>query len=133
MILPTGAHRPGNEVGPRQMKRTVKQIGFFNDEEEFVAVPHIWEICPCCEGSGATSSHLGDVTNWLANECDHDEREAYFAGHYDLPCDGCEGAGKVMYPDFAKMTPAIAAAYRLDRKIDADLRAEEAAERRFGC
>lgn len=39
------------------MGKTQPVIGFYNDDEEFVTVPHLWEICPCCSGSGAESGY----------------------------------------------------------------------------
>jgi len=115
------------------MTKTIKQIGFYNDDEEFVAVPHLWDICPCCNGNGTECGYLGSFSSEDMSDAGPDFADDYFSGAYDRQCDGCEGAGKVMYPDYAKMTPAMATAYRLERQIDADMRAEEAAERRFGC
>lgn len=115
------------------MAKVGNEIGYHDDQDEFVAVPHRWAICHCCDGEGHTSAHLGDVTEWLRDECTAEERDDYFAGHYDRPCDECDGTGKVMVADYARMTPAQKQAYDLDLKIDADLRAEEEAERRFGC
>lgn len=110
-----------------------KEIGYHDDDGAFVALPHRWAICGCCNGEGQTSAHLGDVTEWLRDECTPEEREDYFAGGYDRDCPECDGTGKIMVPDFEKITAEQKAAYDLDLKIERDMRAEEEAERRFGC
>jgi len=107
-------------------------IGYHDENDQFQPVPHRWAICAHCDGEGLSSSHLGDVTNWL-RESEPEEIEDYFDGAYDRPCDFCDGAGKVMVADFTKMTPEQAAAFRIEQQVIRDMRREEEAERLFGC
>lgn len=113
--------------------RTATAIGYFNDDEEFVALPYKWTICPCCDGEGRSSSHLGEITEDMRDDWSHEEMEGYFAGHYDRDCEHCEGSGKVAEADWSRMTPAQSTAYKLDIQITREMRAEEEMERRFGC
>lgn len=62
-------------------------------EENGKPPPSRWAICEDCHGEGHNSRHLGDVTNWLAE--DPDAAEDYFAGLYDQTCQNCGGSGKV--------------------------------------
>jgi hypothetical protein len=65
---------------------------FFTDD---TGKPPTWEwaICGECRGHGSNSAHLGDVTQWLAE--DPDAIEDYMSGMYDQRCPGCGGSGKV--------------------------------------
>lgn len=107
-------------------------IGYYGQDDEFIALPCVWVICQACEGNGMSSAYMGDVTNWLA-EADPDEAESYFAGEYDKPCECCGGSGKVQVANYEKMTAEQTAAYRMEQKIIRDMAREEEAERRFGC
>lgn len=57
-------------------------------------IPFEWEICHACRGDGSHSNRLGviNVDDW-----DDEELDGYFAGRYDVPCECCDGSGKVRH------------------------------------
>lgn len=101
-----------------------------------------WAICSRCNGhakhdppafsNGFTSSEWADMGP--------DDQATYMRGDWDVKCETCNGSGKVQIPDIESMTFSEKRQYILDereRAADAAaeraIRAEEAAERRFGC
>jgi RecJ-like exonuclease len=59
--------------------------------------------------------------------------EAYMSGEYDKTCDACNGTGKVKVPDFKVMSKTQREEWDSQCEADDYIRAEEEAERRFGC
>ena len=57
-------------------------------------LPTRWAICPCCDGEGQSSAHLGSFTQSDIDQ-DPDFFADYKAGAYDRACDECNGSGKV--------------------------------------
>jgi len=90
-------------------------------------VPFTWGVCPTCNGKGSHVNPSIDccgVRPETFNE-DPDFREAYLAGHYNVPCYGCEGKRVVPESD----DPRVMAI----QKFRNDCEAEYAAERRMGA
>lgn len=104
---------------------------------EPIELPYRIALCDACEGKGTTVRHVecdgGGFTASEWAEQDEDFREDYLSGVYDRPCPECKGAGRVAVADESRMSPELIQAYRDDARAEAELRAEEEAERRFGC
>ena len=100
-------------------------------------LPTIWVICSCCRGEGKSSLYLGAITqgdrepggSWD----DPEAFEDYMNGHYDRPCDECEGSGKVKVVDVKAMKPDLKEIYEADIRDAREMRAIERAERKMGC
>ncbi len=109
-----------------------------------------WAICPHCAGEGRRDhpafSNGFTSSEWADLQDDRDDfdgttaADRYLRGDYDVPCRECAGSGKVREPDFARMPFSVRRAYvrqlRAERQDAADLaqmRAEQAAERRMGA
>ena len=98
-----------------------------------VTVPTKWEICDGCQGEGQSSAYLGAFTASEWAEEDQEFQEDYFAGRYDRACEDCKGSGKVKVIDDERCDPVAREAFYAQEQADADMAAERAAERRFGC
>lgn len=98
----------------------------------------IWIICPTCHGNGKVDhpAFSNGITSSEWAEMDHDDRDSYMSGAYDVRCDPCGGSGKVQQPDIEAMTFAekrvLVQQRRAERDVQ-DMLREEEAERRFGC
>jgi RecJ-like exonuclease len=95
-------------------------------------LPFVWEICGRCDGHGKSSEHLGAFTGDQMRE-DPDFAAAYMAGEYDQDCQHCDGTGKVMVPDFNKISKPDAKEYRAQIRALHEVEAEHEAERRIGA
>lgn len=93
-----------------------------------VSIPGSWVICHHCKGSGGSSAYLGAFSRDEFEEAfDYDEREAYFRGDYDRPCEFCGGSGKVVEVDVKRCSFAEKRALVWERRRarwDAEARAE---------
>ena len=114
------------------------QVTVFTDEgdELELDLPAKFALCPRCRGAG---SHVNPAIdgNGLTRE-DLDEAgpeffEDYMAGVYDVACHRCKGEKVIKELDRDRADPDDLALYDKTMKELADLEAEEAAERRFGC
>lgn len=115
-------------------------VTYFEDNGEvevIVAVPAKWIICEDCNGTGGSSAYLGAYTSSEWHEQDAEFRDNYMAGRYDRTCECCRGTGKVLtLDDNATLTPEQSRALEgaeEDARINAEIDAEHAAERRMGC
>jgi DnaJ-class molecular chaperone len=56
-----------------------------------------WQICPACNGNGSHVNPAIDAGGISSQEFadDPDFAEAYMSGMYDLPCEKCNGSGKI--------------------------------------
>lgn len=104
-----------------------------HDDDDETPLPFKWEICGRCDGHGKHCGHLGAITQEQMDDNGPDFFDDYMAGIYDKTCEACEGDGKVAVVDRAKMPKEQLADWDLQCKIDREMRAEEEAERRFGC
>lgn len=95
-------------------------------------LPFVWVICGRCNGHGESSEHLGAFTGEEMWD-DPDFFEAYMAGEYDRACVHCAGSGKVMAPDFKRMSKADAKEYRGQLRAIREVDAEHETERRIGA
>ena len=114
------------------------EITFIDSQGEEVTldVPAKWAICTDCYGEGTRDNPAfsdGISGEEWANEWDHEEREAYLSGAYDVRCDSCEGTGKVREPVLSALSPEDRQAYEEHLDNEAYYERERAAERRMGA
>lgn len=88
-------------------------------------------VCPGCQGRGATSAHLGDVTQWLAE--DPDAIEDYMGGVYDRECTECRGLRVVDVPVEEGSDPDDWAQLSAWLQDEAEDRQMQEMERRMGA
>jgi hypothetical protein len=73
-----------------------------NDDGEVIThkLPSCWQICDRCRGAG-THDHPAFSNGFTQEDFDQDPdfRDEYMAGRYDVRCEVCDGAGKVLAPD----------------------------------
>lgn len=105
----------------------------FEDDGAEIELPFKWTICSTCQGHGKSSTYLGAYTCDDMAEAGPEFYDDYMRGYYDRPCDACEGLGRVKVADLSKMTKDQQREYRAQCRAERECRAEEAAERRFGC
>jgi hypothetical protein len=106
-----------------------------DEDGNVIELPSKWAICGTCRGNGSHSHRFGALTSDRFNEWDLDERRAYARGDFDEACTVCDGTGKIRVIDEARCTPEQLASWRAEQKAEAEVRAEEAAERQYfyGC
>ncbi|MGO4801179.1 hypothetical protein ACEN2T_18015 [Pseudomonas sp. W22_MBD1_FP4] len=101
-----------------------------------------WIICNCCQGNGKVENPAfsNGFTSSEWHEMHHDEQASYMAGEYDVQCQDCVGLGRVQVPNVAMMTFAEKRLLVIERRVaredarlNAEIDAECAAERAFGC
>ena len=101
-----------------------------------------WEICRCCAGNGRVDhpAFSNGITSSEWAEMSPDEQDTYMSGGYDVNCEPCSGTGKVQVPDVSLMSFGEKREYvhylrdqAEERRIDREIAAEVAAERRMGC
>jgi len=95
-------------------------------------LPAKFEVCGRCKGTGAHVNPAIDG-NGISPERfadDPDFAEAYFAGHYDVPCEDCHGQRVVPVIDKDRCNPDLLAEYERQQRELAQCRAMEEAERR---
>jgi hypothetical protein len=117
------------------MRLTIKD---YNDNE--LSCLGKWEICSRCRGDGthdhpAFSNGLG-YDDFYGPDADPDFREQYMRGHYDVPCEECNGSGKVLVPDLecgGEAAQAVKDELEQQRIYAAQAKAEYEAERRMGA
>lgn len=99
-------------------------------------------ICPTCDGEGKVEHHAFEngITQSEREEMGEDEFRSYMRGDYDQPCPQCKCSGIVVVPNQDAMSTKQADFYALwiQEQIDleegeAAFRAEQRAERAFGC
>lgn len=122
------------------MSRQVEEIVFtYEDddgEEQEGVLPAKFEVCGRCRGHGMHVNPSIDgngITSSEWEEWDDEEREHYFRGDYDVPCEGCHGARVVQVVDEEHADPDMLERYYEQEDSLAESRAIEAAERRFGA
>lgn len=103
------------------------------DDEDEVRIPARFEVCGRCRGEGNHDAWEGGMTESEMHEQGEEFMEDYARGHYAVPCTVCKGKRVVSVPDELLATPEQLAAYEEYMTDMADMRAEQAAERRAGC
>lgn len=106
-----------------------------NDEEDEITIRLCYEVCDTCGGKGRhvnPSIDAGGLTSEDFAE-DPDFAEAYFAGHYDVPCYGCKGRRVALGVDRTATSKENLALYDERVRDEAAYAAEVAAERRMGA
>jgi hypothetical protein len=91
-----------------------------------------FEVCPTCDGKGShinpsIDSHGIGAEEWA--EWDHDDREAYLTGGFDVSCYQCNGRRVVPVPDDEEGRELVSE----DMEARYEMAAEMEAERRYGC
>jgi hypothetical protein len=124
-------------------KKTIDVVLIGEDGEETpVSFPAHFEICPSCNGEGATSRAAecdgGGFTASEWAEQDDDFKEGYLAGDYDRPCEDCqETPGRILVLDREACDAKLLALFDQqsadNAQIDREMRQERDAERRMGC
>ncbi|WP_051448365.1 hypothetical protein [Bradyrhizobium sp. WSM1417] len=84
---------------PSAARSTISVSIFTNRDEIKAQFPTKWLICSHCEGTAKSSSHLGAFTASEWADQDDDFRDDYLAGRYDVPCQACDGLGRVQLID----------------------------------
>lgn len=101
-----------------------------------VSIPAKYEVCPRCKGRGKHVNPNIDGHGISAEEWDRDwsfeEREDYFNGVYDVPCEECKGSRVVLVPDEEHADPELLKEYWERQRAAADYRREREYERRMG-
>lgn len=73
-----------------------------DDDRVVVWLPIHFEVCGSCDGRGQYVNPAIDADGLTAEdfeEAGEDFRHDYFAGHYDVRCEECEGRRVVPVPD----------------------------------
>ena len=86
-------------------------------KETSFSIPSRWEICDRCRGNGVHDNPA--FANGISAEDfaeDEDFRENYFAGHYDVRCEECNGTGKTLVPDETNLNAEQVAALAAHRE-----------------
>ena len=80
---------------------------FYDEHDEPITIPHVWEICDTCRGGG--TGYLGNRGFVLTEEDRHDQdfMEDMMSGHYDQPCTHCGGSGKLQVPDWDNLSAEV--------------------------
>jgi len=120
--------------------RMVMKIELIDDEgwEYEAELPVTYEVCDRCRGKGShvnpsIDGHGITAEEWHGPDWDDESREMYLTGGYDVPCEECDGKRVVPVVDEKKCNPETLERYHDYLSCMAELRREEAAERRFGC
>lgn len=71
--------------------------------------PAKFEVCGTCHGAGKRVDPRIDGNGLSTEDFDEDPdfRESYFAGHYDVTCDECQGQRVVPTIDEDRLTPRM--------------------------
>lgn len=103
-------------------------------DDEPVALPTKFDVCPVCEGNGTHVNPAIDAGGLSSDAMDDpDFMDSYREGHYDITCDACAGRRVVPVVDESQCTPDMLAQWHQQQDDDADYRALCAAEIRAGC
>lgn len=99
---------------------------------------YIWAICNECEGEGTTGhpAFANGFTSSEWEELDHEDRQNYLDGRYDIRCSSCNGRGSVKIPDIGSMSFAEKRRLverRREMRTDQELQRDAAAERATGA
>lgn len=112
---------------------SAEPIVLVDDDDNEVHIPAEYEVCSRCRGTGTHDAWEGGMTETEMHEQGEEFMEDYFAGRYSVPCSVCGGLRVVRVPDERRCTPEQLAFYEEYQASVAELRAEQAAERRAGC
>lgn len=104
-------------------------------DEVVLELPAKFALCPRCRGAGSHVNPAVDGNGISPQEFaeDPDFQESYFAGVYDVACERCGGEKVIKVIDRARAKPIDLKIYDDQARVERELEAEEAAERRFGC
>jgi hypothetical protein len=105
----------------------------YDDEDRPVRLPTRWVVCPECRGKGTSTRYLGAFTGDEMAELGPEFADDYARGLYDRECGTCFGRTTVEAVDEDLLTDEQRRLFDAHARAEAELRAEEAAERRAGC
>jgi len=125
-----------HKIDEGRMLMFVEIINDDGDEEE-IALPIEFEVCPMCSGKGKhvhpdIDGHGISMDEWN-DEWSYEEQEAYMSGGYDVTCYECNGKRVIPVIDEKKADSKALKQWDDQQRAIAELEAEERAERRFGC
>jgi RecJ-like exonuclease len=102
------------------------------DEAEH-SIPARYEVCSRCAGTGTHVNPSIDGNGISPEEfrADPDFEESYFRGDYDVTCEKCDGERVVPVADLERATSEQRAAYREHQRVLAEMRRDDASERRL--
>lgn len=113
--------------------RATEQLTVLDADGVEVVLPSVFVVCPRCEGRGDHDhpAFSNGITSeeWNGPDWDDDDRGAYLAGRYNVPCSECHGKRVVLEADEARLTPAQRDLLAEHQAEMADLRACERSER----
>jgi len=109
-----------------------------NSDKVQVELPGRYEVCSRCQGKGTHVNPAIDGNGLSAEDFaeDPDFEEAYFAGHYDITCQECQGQRVVPVADIAACSYAqkrLIVSERLYQRDLWEMRQEQLAEQRMGA
>ena len=116
--------------------KTLYDYDCASDEEHEIVhdFPATREKCDRCDGVGHHTNPAIDG-NGLSEESvsDPEFMEDYMAGHYDVPCEVCQGEKIVLVIDREAADPAMLKLLDEAEQAEWECRAAEEAERRAGA
>lgn len=103
----------------------------FGDIEH--GLPAKFVLCDRCKGRGTHVNPAVDGNGLTREDFDEDPdfKESYFAGHYDVTCERCNGLRVVAVLDEERCTAQVLKAYYKHLEEEARYNAECASERRW--
>ena len=108
-------------------------ITIYEDTDDEMHLPARWIVCPRCEGNGTQDCFSGGMTASELHEAGEEFINDYVAGHYNIPCEQCNGRTTVAAVNKDQCNPAQLAAWQCWEREISECRAEETAEARaFG-
>lgn len=99
--------------------------------EETLVLQGRYAICDTCRGKG---THVNPAIDCDGFEPEGpDDMEMYMSGVYDVPCNGCDGSGKILEPDADANKKEDLDRYYSWVRDQWEFANERAQERRMGC
>ena len=99
-----------------------------------ITIPGKWAVCPVCDGNGKhvnPSIDAGGLPRDFLE--DPDFMDDYMGGAYDVTCNRCNGRTTVWDRDYDALPYDERRLVDDHLKLEAEMRAEELAERMMGC
>jgi len=85
---------PEDYFGDDDVSETEKCVVNLINDDGYIALPFIFDVCPTCQGKGSyvnpnIDSHGICSDEWSSWSCE--EQEGYLNGYYDITCAECNG------------------------------------------
>ena len=103
--------------------------------DELGTLPGAFQICPTCAGLGKHVNPSIDAHGISPDEFAEDPEfhQDYCHGVYDVVCYECQGAGRILEPDWKQLTETTQLALQGRIRSHWEYVQEVEAERRMGC